>query len=1375
MRYLTGVCVFLVLAATQAAAKPTLGLRYPTLTPDGKKVVFGYRGDIWVSAVDGKGNARRLTIHEEQDTVPRVSPDGKHVAFASKRNGGYDLFIVPIDGGMPKQITFHSAFAVPSAWSPDGKKLLFASNRDMGMGRIDLYEIDVKGGTPRRITFDGGAEGSYSPDGKSIVYSRGFITIYWDNYKGSANHDLFMVPTAGGIPTQLTHTDTNERWPFYSADGKHIFFVTEEDGVANFYAMPATKDGARKKVTEFKGDDVHRPCLGWDRKTAVFERRGQLYTRDMTNAKAATKALKLEIKSDMRHSGVVQRTITSGGEQVHVSKDGRSLAFVLRGDVWIMSASGGPARRLTSGPAKDQWPRWSPDGSQIAYFANSRGNDDIHIINVRTRAKRQVTRHAAGDFFHNWSPDGRRLVFCSERSGNKDIWTVELDTGAFKQLTRHPAADDDPTFTPDGKSIVFDSGRGGPQAIYRMGTDGSRPTRITTGTAFYQVPSVSPDGRLVVFEAMSPTAGGSMGLFVTSINGGSASQLSPDGSAACWADNGFIYFTVSPDGGGRGPRGREGIFRVKAPVSVQTGERISFIGTVEVDQKKELGDLFDEAWTALRDGFYDPKMHKVDWNAMKAKYRPIAVDAENKDEWTNVVRQMLAELGASHLGIYGTPANHTGVTPRLVATGILAIDLDPTPVKEGGRKVLGVVPGGPADKAGIRVGDVVTRIGSKKIKPDVNLDKVLAGKAGKEITVAFKPLSGQGLGSERSEKVTPIGAMQLRSLKANNWVKECAETVKADTKTKAGEIAYIHLDMMNPQNLQKFQAAVAGWMKSRKIKGMILDVRGNGGGNIHNQLMAILTSKPLARVQRRGMQAKVTQPLPVYWERPIVVLTNERSFSDAEVFPYMFQAAGRGKVIGTPTAGGVIGTNDITLSDGTRFRIPRVGFWGMDGTNLEGLGVTPDIIVEETPEDRRMGRDPQLKKAIAVVEAEAKEFWAKRKADRQAAKAAAKKAKGDKPEPVQPKATDGEKATPKKTPEKTPEKKPDPQPESPAKLGAEGTVSKSGDAMNPLTDVRKGEWVRYRVAIPGSDETSVMKLTVTEVTADAIRVTKVLEVGTMMPPMPKSVKRQGVLEMLPLFGQVLDHKLVDGRVKETDTKILHASVKWPDGSDIVMEFTNSIPAYGLLRVTMQGTAILEAIEWGAGEPENKAIAAASAAEAKPAVAKPEAKEPEAAPAKKTDGEEDPEAGDPTMPVHPLFNAQEGEWVRIKQKGRGGQEMEMTVSVSEVDDVDNVVFLSRVFHHPERGDIEIPQRQKMKRRKHMRRPNKDRGGFTDVKVDTAEQVVEVAGKELKCFTISGVREGVTIKWYYSPEVPVDGLVKVERDGEPVMELVDYGTE
>ena len=167
-----------------AADKPTSGLRYPCLTPDQKQVVFCYRGDVWVAAVDGSGPALRLTLHEAQDTLPRVSPDGKTVAFTSVRNGNYDIFTVPITGGRPTQITFHSAYEALCDWSPDGKKLLFTTNRPADLGRVDLYEVSLEGGTPRRITFDGGRDGAYSKDGKWIVYARGYVDIYWGQLPG---------------------------------------------------------------------------------------------------------------------------------------------------------------------------------------------------------------------------------------------------------------------------------------------------------------------------------------------------------------------------------------------------------------------------------------------------------------------------------------------------------------------------------------------------------------------------------------------------------------------------------------------------------------------------------------------------------------------------------------------------------------------------------------------------------------------------------------------------------------------------------------------------------------------------------------------------------------------------------------------------------------------------------------------------------------------------------------------------------------------------------------------------------------------------------------------------------------------------------------
>ncbi|MHC4959370.1 MAG: S41 family peptidase [Planctomycetota bacterium] len=1138
--------VFAFVGLSEAKDPPTKGLRYASLTPDNKQVVFCYRGDIWVGDVASR-KVTRLTIHQAQDTLARVSPDGKQVAFSSKRNGNYDVFVMPITGGLPKRVTFHSGFEAVCDWSPDGKKILFTSERDGDAGRSDLYEVDLDGGTPRRITFDGAREGTYSPDGKQIVYVRGYITIYWDNYKGAANFDIYVTDTKGGTPRRLTSTPGNERWPFFSADAKTIYFVGEEKKVANFYSMPI-EGGKRTQITKIKGADVHRPDLSWDWKTAVFERAGQLQVCNLAAAKAREQSIPFTIRSDERSSGIENRTITSGGEHVHVSMDGRNAAFSLRGDIWVMPAAGGKGRRVIDGPSKEEWPRWSPDGTKLAFQSNRTGNTDIFIHDLRTKRTRQLTKNRANDFFFNWSPDGRTIVFCSERSGNRDIWTIDVESGSTKQLTRHPGGDDDPSFSPDGKQIAFDSARGGSPAIYVMGVDGKNVRRISQGAGFYQVPSFSPDGKMLVYEGFVPVGGRSGGLYVVGRNGGQSMLISRDGAGACWRGD-YIYFTSN-----RGPHG-DGVWRVKAPESVEAGEKVPFIGTVQVDQKKELANLFDEAWTAMRDNFYDAKMHGVDWNAMRKKYRDMAIDAENKDEFHNVVRQLLAELGASHLGIFGGAQQGNTVTPPRDATGYLGVEFETAPLEDGARRVAKVLRGGPADRAGIRVGDVVTRIGRRKLGAKTNLDKVLTGTVGKSVVVTYKPKSEGGLGLERSTPIEPIPFMAMRGLKQKNWVQGCGRRVKDATK---GSVAYLHLSQMNPQNLNKFQQTIAKLNRSKKNKGLVLDVRDNGGGNIHNQLMSVLWAKPLARVQSRG-GPEMIQPA-LYWDRPIVLLINERSFSDAEVFPYMFKAAGIGKIIGVPTAGGVIGTRNITLSDGSSFRLPRTGFKTMKGVNLEGLGVSPDILVEETSEDRRLGRDPQLAKAIAVIQAEI----------------AAKKGPA-KPAKAKPEAKPAPKTEPKPEPKPAPEAKPvteaKPQPEA-----AAAAPTKPAD---PLYDAKAGEWIKIKRFTPHGQELEIV-IRVDEVTpTEVVLKQTILMQGREIPgPTMRRPRRQS-LEPSEQIGEATGYSSEEVKVAGKVLKCIVMTAKDPgSGEELKWLVSPDVPVDGLVRFIRGGKVMMEVVEWG---------------------------------------------------------------------------------------------------------------------------------------------------------------------------------------------------
>ena len=1282
-------------ALAEAADKPTLGLRYPSLTPDNQRVVFGYRGDIWIAAANGQGPATRLTMHEAQETLPRVSPDGKQVAFSSRRNGGYDLFVTSVDGGLPQQLTFHGGPAILNAWSPDGKRLLFLGSRGPKITGMDLYEVAVDGGTPIAVTSDGGRDGSYHPNGKTVVYTRGFNTIYHDNYEGAANYDIYVVDEPGALPRRLTDTAGNERYPFYSEDGKTIYFVAEEKGIAGFYAMPA-EGGERRLVAAFQ-EDVWRPCPAWDGQTVVFEMAGHLYQTDLAAKEPKAKELPITVKSDVRHSGRHVRRITTGPEQVHVSPDGTRVAFAVHGDIWMMPASGGEGVRLTSDKAQEEWPRFSPDGRSIAYQSDKGGSSNLYLLDLKTRQSKQLTNHKANDFFHAWSPDGRSLIFTSERSGNRDIWRLDLESGAVDQLTRHPAADDDATYSPDGRWIAFDSGREGNQAVFVMPAEGGPARRISQGTGFFQVPSYSPDGSMMVFEAYNPATGQSGGLYVTSANGGPQVQLTRTGAAAHWSPKGdYIFYTVQD------ANGRSTLSRHPAPRSIDQSEVVPFSGNIEVDRRTELGDLFDEAWSRLKEGFYDEKMHGVDWDKMRARYRPIAIDAEDKSEFHNVIRQMLAELGASHLGISGGEDEDDGlVRPKLVETGLLGLEFENERSDDGWR-VAAVTPGGPADTIGIRVGDVVTRLGGAKLDVKANVDKVLTGKVGKDVPIVFKPLTAQGLGDERKQTIRPAAWRDMWNLGYRNWLTEQSEAVTEGTKGKAG---YIHLSMMNGENLQKFQQAVAKWNRDPKIKGMVLDVRNNGGGNIHVQLMEILTSRPFMQLKARTGE-KITQP-GLYWDKPVVVLINERSFSDAEVFPHAFRYAGVGKLVGAPTAGGVIGTNDITLSDGSTLRIPRVGWWGMDGESLEGTGVQPDILVLETAEDRREGRDPQMQKALEVIRAEIEGYEAEEKARKEAREKAKKEAVKEAAKPA------------------------------PGTTPTEAAPTRPGSAEEPLADAAVGEWVRYRVSFGGS--TTVLKVEVTGVEADEVLLAKTVEEGgEFLPPIPDALGRGPILASLAGLGPVSAHERTKATLGDVEVEVLRAHLEW-EGTPLVLTFTNAIPALGLLSVEAQGEVVMEAVAW---HPESPVPAAAPAA---PPTKEAEERAPEA------DTSEEAGPADEAPLVNPLYDAEVGEWVRMRIRTPGGDAF-ITREVTEVTD-DEVVSSTFIEQGERRADGPI-----------LRRPRTKTFAFDERgPVTWSTETLEVGGESIECHVATLTRRGTEVRRWISSRIPVDGLVRLERGG------------
>src|SRR5690606_11420081 len=162
-------------------------------------------------------------------------------------------------------------------------------------------------------------------------------------------------------------------------------------GVANFYKVGLAAESKMEQVTFYEGSDIHRPYRSADYKRAVFEQAGRLFWVELDKAGPEPQAIKLQVKSDVRNSGLETRTITGGGQHVHMSRDSRMLTFSLRGDIWLMPAGGGNGRRVTSGPSNDQWPRFSPDGTKIAYFSTKSGNNDIYLLDIKSGESKALT------------------------------------------------------------------------------------------------------------------------------------------------------------------------------------------------------------------------------------------------------------------------------------------------------------------------------------------------------------------------------------------------------------------------------------------------------------------------------------------------------------------------------------------------------------------------------------------------------------------------------------------------------------------------------------------------------------------------------------------------------------------------------------------------------------------------------------------------------------------------------------------------------------------------------------------------------------------------------------------------------------------------
>jgi tricorn protease len=499
-----------------------------------------------------------------------------------------------------------------------------------------------------------------------------------------------------------------------------------------------------------------------------------------------------------------------------------------------------------------------------------------------------------------------------------------------RQVTRMPFAVFNFAVSPDNRTIVFVTTE--PAAtrqvpvIYSIQENGRRLTRVTSGGA--------PGG-----DEGGPGGGGGFGGGISSLN------ITRDGRALYFREGNSIYSVPLAQpaamlAGASG--GRESARR-----------RINFNAKVRIDHRAEWAEMFDDAWRTMKYRFYDSQMHGKDWDTMRAKYQPLVEYVGDRQELLNVINEMIGELNASHTGASPPPRGREGG----VSTVHLGIDLEPDSTA-GRYRVTHIYEEGPADKDWVKVApnDYLIAIDGKPVKAGDDYWALLNHRLNRKVEVTFnnKPSDAAAW----KTRIEPVSLGAFNQLRYERWVKQRREIVD---RMSNGRIGYVHIQAMNQPSLRRFEKEIR---ENRNKEALVIDQRWNGGGNIEQELLAILVQRPYQVWQPRGTESAM-RPFAGYFG-PKVVLQNWRSASNAEMFPAGFRALGLGKVIGTPTAGAVIGTGSYSLIDGSTVRTPGVGVYLADDkrTNMENLGVQPDIHVENTPEETLAGRDRQLETAV---------------------------------------------------------------------------------------------------------------------------------------------------------------------------------------------------------------------------------------------------------------------------------------------------------------------------------------------------------------------------------------------------------------------------
>ncbi len=1044
-------------------------LRYPALSPDGKTIVFTYKGDLWKVPAIG-GAATPLTFHEAHDFMPVWSKDSKAIAFASDRFGNFDVFTISAEGGEAKRLTFHSASEYPYEFSVDNQKVIFgsarmdiAANRQFPTGsQPELYSVSVKGGKVEQVFTTPAEDVKFNRDGSKMVYhdKKGGENPWRKHHVSSITRDIWIYDTKTQKHTKLTTFVGEDRNPIFTDSDKSLVYLSEANGSFNVYKLSLDNPTKSEALTSFKKHPVRFLSQAQDA-TLCFGYDGEIYTM---KSNARPQKVSIQIAADARRNNEQVVPVSGGVRDMAVSSNGKEVAFIFRGEVFVSSVEGGLTKRITNTPEQERSVTFSPDGKALLY-SSERGNSwkiyetrmaraeepyfyasttlketplivnekenyqpvyspdgkevafiedrmTLKILNIASKQTRTILTDRElfsmgdNDQYFQWSPDGKWMLFDYSIPGIAagEIGIVPTDgKGKVVNLTESGFQDFRPKWVLGGKAMLWFSNRDGLKAVAQSGGAQADVYAMFFTQEAYDKFKLSKEEAALAKEVEEKAAKADTSKKKTvkkdslltidfqdiaqrkaklTIHSSSLADalINKDGDMLYYLarfERGFNLWStnlrtretkqvLALNGGGGGmvwDKDQKNIFLnsdgriVKIDPTSGKQDAVSINGEMNLDVAAERQFMFEHVWRRTKKTFYTASMHGVNWDSYKPDYEKYLPHIGNNYEFSEMLSELLGELNVSHSGSSTGNAMSNGD-----ATASIGAFYDQAYTGAGVR-IEEVIKDGPLDKAGlnVRTGIIIESIDGEAITPDRDLAQYLNRKVGKNVLLGL--LDGS---TRREIIVKPVSMGEENQLLYKRWVKRNQDEVD---RLSNGTLGYVHIPGMNDGAYRTTYEEVMG--KFALKKGIVVDTRNNGGGDLVADLAMFLSGKQFMDYttdkRSNGFEPNFR------WTKPSISIANEANYSDGHCYAFTVQEMKLGKLVGQPVPGTCTFAGWESLQDNSiRWGVPPLGVKAMNGKYLENAQTEPDIKIWNDYEQVSKGKDQQLEEAVKALMQEIK-------------------------------------------------------------------------------------------------------------------------------------------------------------------------------------------------------------------------------------------------------------------------------------------------------------------------------------------------------------------------------------------------------------------